>query len=149
MISRALARLPRALVSAGSVTQRTYGLSRPFRSGSVAARKLSTMNSGNEPVEDGTAQNTLSFGPIAIEVDQCFIQTELSLGLVNLKPIVPGHVLILPRRVARRFGELTAAEVSDLWLTAQRVGSKLQEHFKADSLTYAIQDGPAAGQTVP
>merc|ERR1712150_49483 len=37
---------------------------------------------------------------------------------------------------------------SDLWLLAQRVGNIVELHFKATSLTFAIQDGPAAGQTV-
>jgi len=39
----------------------------------------------------------------------------------------------------QRFTELTAEETSDLWFTAQRVGTKLEDHFKASSLTFAIQ----------
>lgn len=34
-------------------------------------------------------------------------------------------------------------------LVAQRVGAAVEPHFGAASLTLAIQDGPAAGQTVP
>jgi bis(5'-adenosyl)-triphosphatase len=48
-----------------------------------------------------------------------------------------------------RFTDLTADETSDLWLTAQKVGSKLETFHNASSLTLAIQDGPQAGQTVP
>ncbi len=59
-----------------------------------------------------------------------------------------GHVLVSPLRVVRRFQELTPAEVSDLWLTAQRVGAVIEPFFGADSLTLAIQDGASAGQTV-
>jgi bis(5'-adenosyl)-triphosphatase len=57
--------------------------------------------------------------------------------------------LISPRRPAKRFEDLTAEEVSDLWCLAQRVGKTLEGHYGASSLTLAIQDGPAAGQTVP
>lgn len=32
---------------------------------------------------------------------------------------------------------------------AQKVGSVVEKHFHATSLTLAIQDGPQAGQTVP
>jgi bis(5'-adenosyl)-triphosphatase len=71
-----------------------------------------------------------------------------SLGLVNLKPIVPGHVLVIPRRVVPRFQDLSLEEVADLWSTAHALGPKLQDQFGADALTFAIQDGPAAGQTV-
>lgn len=38
-----------------------------------------------------------------------------SLGAVNLKPVVPGHVLVSPKRVVARFAELAPEEVADLW----------------------------------
>lgn len=69
--------------------------------------------------------------------------------MVNLRPVLPGHVLICPRREVKRFADLTADEISDLWLTAQKVGSRLECHHKASSVTFTIQDGPQAGQTVP
>ncbi len=58
-------------------------------------------------------------------------------------------MLFVPRRVVPRFAQLTAEEVADVWLLAQRCGAALEAHFGAVSLTFAIQDGPAAGQTVP
>lgn len=48
-----------------------------------------------------------------------------------------------------RFEDLSTEEVSDLWLTAKLVGKKVEQFFKASSLTFAVQDGPQAGQTVP
>ncbi|KAM7259155.1 hypothetical protein ACFE04_014896 [Oxalis oulophora] len=59
------------------------------------------------------------------------------------------HVLVCPRRHVKRFTDLTAEEVSDLWIAAQKVGSKLECYHKATSLSLTIQDGPEAGQTVP
>nr|CAN79470.1 hypothetical protein VITISV_016936 [Vitis vinifera] len=53
------------------------------------------------------------------------------------------------KREVKRFADLTADEISDLWLTAQKVGSRLECHHKASSVTFTIQDGPQAGQTVP
>lgn len=58
-------------------------------------------------------------------------------------------MLVCPRREVKRFAELTTDETSDLWLTAQKVGKQLESYHKASSLTFAIQDGPQAGQTVP
>ncbi|KAL6200522.1 hypothetical protein ACLB2K_030303 [Fragaria x ananassa] len=52
-------------------------------------------------------------------------------------------------REVKRFVDLTVDETSDLWLTAQKVGSRLESYHKATSLTLTIQDGPQAGQTVP
>ncbi|KAI3993757.1 hypothetical protein MKX01_002770 [Papaver californicum] len=59
------------------------------------------------------------------------------------------HVLICPKRVVKRFVDLTSEEASDLWLTAHKVGGILEDHHQASSLTFTIQDGPEAGQTVP
>lgn len=70
-------------------------------------------------------------------------------GKVNLKPLLPGHVLVCPRRVTPRFSDLTPAEVTDLSLTVQRVGRMVERVFGATSLNIAIQDGIAAGQSVP
>ncbi|KAL6751394.1 bis-triphosphatase-like protein [Haematococcus lacustris] len=89
------------------------------------------------------------FGPWTVHAYEVFAATELSYAFVNLKPVVPGHVLVSPARVVPRFNDLTAAEVTDMWLLAQRVGAAVERHFKASSLTLAIQDGPLAGQTVP
>ena len=42
---------------------------------------------------------------------QTFYVSSLSAALVNLKPILPGHSLVIPRRVVVRFADLSAAEV--------------------------------------
>lgn len=68
---------------------------------------------------------------------------------MNLKPLLPGHVLVIPRRVTPRVSDLTHAEVTDLFLTVQRVGRMVERVFQASSLNIAIQDGFDAGQSVP
>lgn len=93
-------------------------------------------------------QETIRFGTFIVN-PQVFYITRLSFALVNLKPLMPGHVLVSPIRVVPRFSDLTSDEVSDLFLTAQRTGRMVSRVFKADSLNIAIQDGAAAGQSVP
>ncbi|XP_050140717.1 bifunctional bis(5'-adenosyl)-triphosphatase/adenylylsulfatase FHIT [Malus sylvestris] len=95
------------------------------------------------------ASESFKFGPYNIDSREVFYSTKLSYALVNLRPLVPGNVLVCPRREVKRFVDLTADETSDLWITAQKVGSRLESYHKASSLTLAIQDGPEAGQTVP
>ncbi|KHN18631.1 Bis(5'-adenosyl)-triphosphatase [Glycine soja] len=136
------------------------------------------------------AAEDYTFGPYKIHHTEVFYSTNLSYAMVNLRPLLPGHilymrfsntvmgykqkhsyvefccililhyityiykgqflhVLICPKREVKRFGDLTADETSDLWLTAQKVGRQLETYHKASSLTLAIQDGPQAGQTVP
>lgn len=45
--------------------------------------------------------------------------------------------------------DLSRDEVCDLYLTVQRVGRVLESHYKCTALTISLQDGFAAGQTVP
>lgn len=96
----------------------------------------------------------IKFGPFEV-AKQVFLKTPHVFGLVNLKPIVPGHVLVCPLRQHRRLTDLSAVEVADLFTTVQLVQRMLaQIYFKTDnveagSFTVAVQDGPEAGQTVP
>ncbi|XP_073140671.1 bifunctional bis(5'-adenosyl)-triphosphatase/adenylylsulfatase FHIT [Henckelia pumila] len=99
------------------------------------------------PTEMGS--ESYMFGPYKIDAREVFYSTQLSYALVNLRPLVPGHVLVCPRREVKRFLDLSADETSDLWLTAQKVGRQLESYHNTSSLTFAIQDGPQAGQTVP
>ncbi|CUA67460.1 Bis(5'-nucleosyl)-tetraphosphatase[asymmetrical] [Rhizoctonia solani] len=80
---------------------------------------------------------------------QVFIQTKLSFAVVNLKPIVPGHVLVVPNKVVPRLGDLSPEEIADVFSLVQRVGGVVQKEYKAEGLTIACQDGAAAGQSVP
>ena len=101
------------------------------------------------PASTSALDSGVRFGPIDIPASQVFAETSLSVGLVNLKPVVPGHVLIVSKRVVPRFHDLTADETADLWSLANRVGHALEESVGATSITFALQDGPQAGQTVP
>lgn len=92
----------------------------------------------------------------ASETRQVFLKTQHSFGVVNLKPILPGHVLICPLQPHRRLTDLSAAETADLFATVQRVQRMLgRVYFQTarpedgGSFTVAVQDGPASGQTVP
>lgn len=92
-------------------------------------------------------------GPLffsTIEVTrQAFYRTALSYAIVNLKPIVPGHVLVIPTRPVQRLADLDASELSSLITSVQKVGSVIERAYGADALTIACQDGKAAGQSVP
>ncbi|XP_054538012.1 bis(5'-adenosyl)-triphosphatase isoform X3 [Pan troglodytes] len=88
------------------------------------------------------------FGQHLIKPSVVFLKTELSFALVNRKPVVPGHVLVCPLRPVERFHDLRPDEVADLFQATQRVGTVVEKHFHGTSLTFSMQDGPEAGQTV-
>lgn len=75
---------------------------------------------------------------------------------MNIKPLLPGHVLVSPHRSVPRLTDLTPPEISDLFLTVQRVQRMIAlTHFpapgapSAGGFNIAIQDGEEAGQSVP
>ena len=91
----------------------------------------------------------LWFGPHAIGPDQVIVRDDLAAAIVNIRPLVPGHTLVITTRPCARFADLTPAEVAALWTLAQRVGRGLEALHCADALTFSMQDGAGAGQSVP
>lgn len=81
---------------------------------------------------------------------QVFFKSKYTYALVNIKPLLPGHVLVVPLRTSvLRFGDLTTEESQDYMDTLQLVHKLILWVYKADSLNIAIQDGPESGQSVP
>ncbi|KAF8336985.1 HIT-like protein [Cantharellus anzutake] len=80
---------------------------------------------------------------------QVFYRSAKTFAMVNINPIVPGHVLVVPDRIVPRLKDLSGEEIADIFLTANTVGQVVEREYDAESLTIAVQDGPAAGQTVP
>jgi len=124
----------------------------PHRSIPSLARQTRAMGS--------RAEKPVYFGPFDV-TSQVFHSTQLSFALVNLKPLLPGHVLVSPHRVVQRLTDLTTHELSDLFMTVQKVQRMLAATYFASSdgelngrlqdgsFNIAIQDGPDAGQSVP
>ncbi|PHH76792.1 hypothetical protein CDD80_1204 [Ophiocordyceps camponoti-rufipedis] len=97
-----------------------------------------------------TTSPSIKFGPYEV-TEQVFYTTSLSFALVNLKPLVAGHVLVCPRAPHRRLLDLSANETADLFQTVQLVQRLLTRVYLSDGggFNVAVQDGPEAGQTVP
>jgi len=64
-------------------------------------------------------------------------------------PISPGHTLVIPRRHVDSFFNLTADERVDLLGLLDQAKAGIDKEFKPDTYNVGINDGPAAGQTVP
>ncbi|TNF54241.1 MAG: HIT family protein, partial [Burkholderiales bacterium] len=65
-------------------------------------------------------------------------------------PVSPGHTLIIPRRHMGSFFELTPEERAGLLALLDQAREELQNSQpKPDGYNIGINDGPAAGQTVP
>ena len=133
----------------------------PF--GTATNRNKMSNNDDDINTNTDTDEESLQFGRFAISPSQIFHRSpsNLTAALVNLRPIVPGHVLVISTRVAPRLSDLSAEEYADLWTTVRSVQDMLtRRYFGGDgrgsnggddspAFNVAVQDGPHAGQSIP
>jgi hypothetical protein len=75
---------------------------------------------------------------------QVFLERKHTFGIVNLKPIVPLHVLLIPRKEYKRLGDVPKEELNELFESVQYVSGKVQELVGGSACTIGIQDGADA-----
>jgi diadenosine tetraphosphate (Ap4A) HIT family hydrolase len=64
-------------------------------------------------------------------------------------PVAPGHSLAIPKRHIGSWFDATDAERHDLMALIDEARAQVLSEFKPDACNIGINDGPAAGQTVP
>lgn len=64
-------------------------------------------------------------------------------------PVSPGHTLIIPTRHIGSFFELTDTERAELFALLDHAKFGLDQEYHPDGYNIGINDGAAAGQTVP
>ena len=112
----------------------------------VIADALLAARTAPAPAQE--APPTFTFFKFPVDPANVFYYSEHTFAMVNLRPIKPGHLLVVPRRVVARLEELSEAEAVDLMRTVHKVVSTLKGKLGAAGFSIASQDGAAAGQTV-
>ena len=74
---------------------------------------------------------------------------ELALVIRDGFPVSKGHTLIIPKRHVGSWFDTSADERIALFALLDQVKMILDHEFKPDSFNIGINDGAAAGQTVP
>jgi diadenosine tetraphosphate (Ap4A) HIT family hydrolase len=64
-------------------------------------------------------------------------------------PVSPGHTLIIPKRHVASFFDVTDAERTDLMSLLAAARDDLDREFRPAGYNIGINDGAAAGQTMP
>ncbi|KAI0599974.1 HIT-like protein [Biscogniauxia sp. FL1348] len=98
-------------------------LSPTYRYRTHTRRPMTSSSSSSRPTT-----GPIYFGPFEV-TSQVFLTTPHSFALVNLKPLLPGHVLVCPARPHRRLTDLSVAEITDLFVAVQRVQRMLARHY--------------------
>jgi histidine triad (HIT) family protein len=78
------------------------------------------------------------------------VETDLVVAFLDIHPVNPGHTLVVARRHAESFTDLTPTEVAEIALCGRRVAAALKRGaLPCDGITLSLADGAAAGQDVP
>lgn len=77
------------------------------------------------------------------------VHAESELTLRDGFPVSPGHTLIVPGRHVASFFEVTETGQVELMTALAAAKEVLDREFSPDSYNVGINDGPAAGQSVP
>ena len=85
----------------------------------------------------------------ALPRDRIIFESKLALGFRDGFPVSPGHTLIVPKRHVASFFEITDAERTDLMSLLAAARDDLNRQFRPAGYNIGINDGAAAGQTVP
>ncbi len=84
-----------------------------------------------------------------LPAERILILADEALVIRDAFPVSPGHTLVIPRRHIGSFFELTDAERACMVELLAKAKAELDLSFQPDGFNIGINDGAAAGQTVP
>jgi diadenosine tetraphosphate (Ap4A) HIT family hydrolase len=76
-------------------------------------------------------------------------ENTLAAAVLDNHPVSPGHTLIVPRRHAASFFGVTEAERNAMFALVDAAKAALDAEFRPYGYNVGLNDGAAAGQTVP
>ena|SRR5690349_7278521 len=74
--------------------------------------------------------------------------SSLAMALWDLYPVSLGHALVVPRRHAPSWSNLTANEKTAVMAGVDAVRTLIDERYRPDAYNIGFNDGEAAGQTI-
>ena len=81
--------------------------------------------------------------------DRIVRETGTAFAIRDGFPVSPGHTLVIPRRHVASFFEISDAERADMMSLLATARADLEREFRPAGYNIGINDGAAAGQTVP
>ena len=93
-------------------------------------------------------KTAVMFGKYDIS-DRLIHATNLAIAFPAWMPILPGHVLVCPKRIVEKFEELSIDERKELFYLLSNIKMALKKAFHAEGFNIAWNEGVIAGQSVP
>lgn len=84
-----------------------------------------------------------------VKADQVILESRNCLAFFDRYPVSVGHALVVPRIPVSSLFALDDQMQADIWDTVRRVRGILETRFHPAGFNIGVNDGQAAGQTVP
>lgn len=104
----------------------------------------------NAVQRSGFDPNTLFERIIAGELPATFVyRDDLVSAFMDVQPVTPGHVLVIPNVRAATLGDLPPETGAQMFRIGQRIAAAIRRSdIRAEGINLFLTDGVAAGQTV-
>ncbi len=77
-------------------------------------------------------------------------EDDVVMAFLDLRPLNPGHTLVIPKRHAASLAELDEETGRQMWAVAQRTTAALRRSgVRCEGVSLRLSDGEAAGQEIP
>ncbi len=104
-------------------------------------------NTNNKDILQKHLSKNSPFYPL--EPDRIILEGENCVAFYDRYPVNEGHALVIPYQPVASLYELEEEIQSELWDTVRKVRTILKEKFNPNGFNIGINDGTAAGQTMP
>ena len=76
-------------------------------------------------------------------------EDENTLAFLDIKPVNPGHTLVIPKKHYQNLEEIPEQELSFLILMVKKIGAQLKDKLKVEGYAISANNDLVAGQIVP
>lgn len=76
-------------------------------------------------------------------------EDDATLAFLDIKPVNPGHVLVIPKKHYQNFEEIDESDLQAVILTVKKVGAIVKNRLGVSGYNVHENNDPIAGQAVP
>lgn len=101
----------------------------------------------NKVLTKSSSEKPCAFCNPDVLASQTFYEGDTVSALINYKPLLKGHSLIVPKRHVERFEDLTPDELVEIGQVVQMVNQAFHRVYGTNDYVLVLQNGTRAGQT--